>query len=461
VKYLQLPFKMTTILSGFLTILCLLATTVTYLAAQETIAIIAHIIVWFILAAGIIAAILLILDRIQWFRLRRTEFHKDQCLAKNEARQANIESDRQYMRMVAEAKLLGATLKQVERGMIHPAALSDGKFSSFPTQVINQIEAAQQLPSPSDNSLIFEDVATKALTSRGAGRFIAFGGMGSGKTTLAKHTMRLANEIIGRQGGQVFIIDPHAPKTIWGDGITVIGAGMDYTSIRGFLDHVKSDVKARYQAGCGDDTQPLPEPYKPNFIICEEWTGVIFALRAMKMWEEDDIRTFYMDSRKAGWGFLLVSHEHTTKALGLDRLGNLLSGIEYFITLDKDSVTETYNATLGRSFRDKEPYPLKTPGPFYGPMIYTSAEAEAERAKADKYPTFNDLTFVVAEPEPSRDEAKVIKAYETLRDGAIKFSWRKATEAAYGAGKFGKGPNDKLRSILDKFDIDYSEFINE
>jgi hypothetical protein len=261
--------------------------------------------------------------------------------------------------------------------------------------------------------------------------------MGSGKTTLAKHTARLAADIIGQRGGQVFIIDPHAPEVAWDDSVQVVGAGMDYESIRGFLNHVQSDVKARYKAGCGDDSRPLPKPYKPNFIICEEWTGVIFALRAMKLWSEEDIKTFYMDARKAGWGYLLVAHEHTTKALGLDRLGNLLSGVEYFITLERDAITERHSATLGRSFRDKDAYPLMTPGPFYGPMVYTPAEAATERTKSDKYLTFDDLTFTVAKPEPTADEAKVIEAYKALRDGDVKFSWRKATEAAYGVGVFG------------------------
>jgi DNA segregation ATPase FtsK/SpoIIIE-like protein len=60
----------------------------------------------------------------------------------------------------------------------------------------------------------------------------------------------------------------------------------------------------------------------------------------------------------------------------------------------------------------------------------------------------------VAEPEPTEIEAKAIEAYKEIRDGE-KFSWRKATEAAYGSGVFGKHPNDKLRATLTKFNIDY------
>jgi hypothetical protein len=176
----------------------------------------------------------------------------------------------------------------------------------------------------------------------------------------------------------------------------------------------------------------------------------------MKLWSEEDIKTFYMDARKAGWGYLLVAHEHTTKALGLDRLGNLLSGVEYFITLDCNAITDRHTATLGRSFQDKEAYPLITPGPFYGPMTYTTAEAEAETVKTDKYLTFDDLTFVVAEPdEPNEDETKAIEAFETLRSGATKSSWNMVVKAAYGNDKTGKFYHDKLKRTLDKFGVKY------
>lgn len=453
VKILNIPRPVIYLLSGA----CLFVGSVIYVAASEAVAIITPILAWVFAAIGLIVVFAVAIDRYQWFALRQAEFLRDKTIVRNEEKRSNTEADMAYIEMVARAKFLAATLSQVRRGLIHPAALNDGKFSSFPSQVINQIEQGSSEPVSADDILTFEDIATKALASRGAGRFIVFGGMDSGKTTLAKHTVRLASTIIGRQGGQVYIIDPHAPKTVWPDGVTVIGAGMDYVSIRGFLDHVKADVKARYEAGCGDDQKPLPHPYKPNFIICEEWTGVIFALKAMKMWDDDDVKMFYMDSRKAGWGYLLVSHEYTTIALGLNRLGNLLSGVEYFITLDKNAITDEHSATLGRKFKDKEAYPLLTPGPFYGPLTYNADEAKSEADKADKYLTFDDLRFVVAEePKPDENEAIAIAAYEELRgqqEGDA--SWNMVVKAAYGHDKTGKFYHDKLKKTLDKFGVTY------
>lgn len=66
------------------------------------------------------------------------------------------------------------------------------------------------------------------------------------------------------------------------------------------------------------------------------------------------------------------------------------------------------------------------------------------------------------EPEiviPNADEKKAIDAFTSVRD-SDKFSWRKATKIAYD-GRFGEGPNKNLRDTLDKFDIDYQDYIDQ
>lgn len=341
-------------------------------------------------------------------------------------------------------------------------------LGAMPNRIVNQA-SNDGLEAPAE-VLHFSIVAQRALASRGAGRFIVFGSMDSGKTTLAKWTVQYAiQEIVRKQNGRIFIIDPHAPKIVWGDDLTVIGAGMDYKSIRAFLDYVKSDIKARYEAGCGNDSVPLPEPYRPNFIICEEWTGVIAELKSNKRWTDEDNRMFYMDSRKAGWGYLLVAHEKTVGALGLTGMGNLLAGVEYFVTLDKNAITNDYSAKLGSSFKDKNTYNLITPGPFNGRMYYSDVQARGERYKINKYlalpaspsnvedNSIFDLDIEPKpEPEPNDEEVAIIEAFITIKNGP-KFSWTKATKLAFGPGKFGTNYTAKLCRILDKFNVDYSQ----
>ena len=380
-----------------LTVMIIAAMTMTWLAAREAILLVTPILVWSIgillIAVSFIAAVSVCVWRLKWLGVRLAELNRDKVLA-------NVDSQRETMRFQAEGALISETIAQVRRGMIYPSRVgNEPRFAPFTTSTIkNDVPLLEAPP----EALHFSTVAQKALASRGAGRFIVFGSMDSGKTTLAKWTVQYAiQEIVRNQGGRVFIIDPHAPKVVWGDSLTVIGAGMDYRSIRAFLDHVKSDIKARYEAGCGDDSAPLPEPFRANFIICEEWTGVIAELKSKKQWTDEDNRMFYMDSRKAGWGYFLVSHEHTVGSLGLQGMGNLLAGVEYFITLEKDAITGEHSAILGKSFKDKAAYDLITPGAFDGRMYYTADGAESERSKTNKY-------LALAPPQPAEDEDESI-----------------------------------------------------
>lgn len=382
------------------TTLALIALTsvISWVAAREAIITMAPIIVWALGGCSLVFALAFIVSRIDNLVANRAKNSRDKTLAANEAKQSNIATDRLRIRSRFEARLMAAGVRQVEQGLIHPAALGDGgvKFSSFSTTAIKQIEGGAVPVAGTNPILNYETIARGALASRGAGRFIVFGSMGSGKTTLAKHTLDYAVDEIGKNGGGVFIIDPHAPQTVWGEQIKVVGAGLDYDSIARFMDWLIVEVKERYELGCGDDSQPLPRP--PIFIICEEWSGVIAELQSKKQWSDTHNRTLYMDARKAGIGYFLVSHEHTVKALGIQGMGNLLNGVEFFVTLEKNSLSSDYAATVGKSFKDKEPHQLTIPGPYNGRMAYSNLQCQSELKKADKYLTFKSEAEPEAEP---------------------------------------------------------------
>ncbi len=61
---------------------------------------------------------------------------------------------------------------------------------------------------------------------------------------------------------------------------------------------------------------------------------------------------------------------------------------------------------------------------------------------------------------PNADEMKAIEAFVSVRDGG-KFYWKDATRLAFGDGRFGKNYTIKLKRILDKFDVDYSNLSKE
>ncbi|KKN57488.1 hypothetical protein LCGC14_0562000 [marine sediment metagenome] len=444
----------------------LIAAVFTWITAKRAIEDATPFIVWAV-AGGIVIAVLITVPVLAiwlggWSMTRTAQGRRDRSLLQNEARQSGIESDRMQMRTDAEWGLINAALKQLDHGLIHPTTLGEGaKFDHFPATIISKQENEVPLLEAPPRRLEFEPVARKALSSRGSGRFIGFGAMDTGKTTLAKHMVDLAKqEIVQKRDGRVFILDPHAPKTVWGgDDVTIIGAGLDYGSIRGFLDQMQSDIKKRYEAGCGDDSTPLPSP--PCFVICEEWSGVLAELQAKKQWGPDDNRMLYMDSRKAGWGYFLVSHEHTVGSLGLQGMGNLLAGVEYFITLEKDAITGEHSAILGKSFKDKDPYELITPGAYNGRMYYSDTQARSEMTKTEKYlvlepapepeVTIDELAFI--EAEPTDKEQEIIDAAQSSRNAKGKIVMMRVTGLL---GWSATGPNnERIKAVLDKWDIDY------
>jgi hypothetical protein len=144
-ELLERSFKLTGNIAALLAALLALAAAVTWIAARDAIAIAAPIIAWMFavcaMLATAVATLAFVVERSEWLATRRAEARRDRTLAKNEAKQSDIASDRAQIHLVAEARMLSATVRQMERGMIHPAALGDGKFSSFPAQIINQIEA--------------------------------------------------------------------------------------------------------------------------------------------------------------------------------------------------------------------------------------------------------------------------------------------------------------------------------
>lgn len=91
------------------------------------------------------------------------------------------------------------------------------------------------------------------------------------------------------------------------------------------------------------------------------------------------------------------------------------------------------------------------------PEIEANLEPETEPGPSpvvESEPLSNEPEIII----PNADEKKAINAFFSICDSG-KFSWRKATKMAY-SGKFGEGPNKKLRETLDKFDIDYQDYID-
>lgn len=77
--------------------------------------------------------------------------------------------------------------------------------------------------------------------------------------------------------------------------------------------------------------------------------------------------------------------------------------------------------------------------------------------------TGRDPKVIDMEPIPNTEESKALEAFDTLHQNRT-FSWNKATQMAFGDTnhqRVGKNYHDKLKRILDKFEVDYRMYLSE
>ena len=149
-KILSLPQKIITGLAIVSSVAIAFFSLVAWMAAREAVVFVTPLVIYamaiFLIASGLVTAISFGVVRFKWLDIKWAELNRDKSLASNEARQANIASDRAQMHLVAEGRLMAAAVRQVETGLIHPSVLGEGaKFSSFPSSVINQVNSAVPL----------------------------------------------------------------------------------------------------------------------------------------------------------------------------------------------------------------------------------------------------------------------------------------------------------------------------
>jgi len=135
---------------------------------------------------------------------------------------------------------------------------------------------------------------------------LIFGGMGSGKTTLAGHIIKAKQ----RNGEKIIVLDPHAAKGQW-TGLEVVGAGMNYTDIDDRLGWYYSECERRYKilAEQGNDAV---RRLGTICLVLEEFTN--FASRCKNA--VNYLQAAMSDNRKIYLTTLLISHNNTLPTLG-------------------------------------------------------------------------------------------------------------------------------------------------
>ena len=135
---------------------------------------------------------------------------------------------------------------------------------------------------------------------------LIFGGMGSGKTTLATEIVRRKQSL----GHQIIVLDPHAAKGQWA-GLQVVGGGMNYTAIDEELTAYHRETERRYQLLASEGKEAVNK--LPHIcILTEEFTN--YAARCKQA--KDFLQACMSDNRKVNMSVLMISHNNTLPTLG-------------------------------------------------------------------------------------------------------------------------------------------------
>lgn len=261
------------------------------------------------------------------------------------------------------------------------------------------------------------------------------GGKNSGKTTLLQH---IEQERL--QSGQTIILDSHSQPGQWRG--QMIGCGRGYSKIKNAMIGLNNLLDNRYKIFSTGNND-----FEPIHQFVDEYTLLPGYLKKLDF----DIANWAVpqltEGRKIGMNLVVGIHSARAKNLGLSGQMDILESFDVIVFLKNIQGQRYAICDFGEGKTDTK---YIHPGPFVHQQQITQTV---------DYPLPSEFEFVVSEPEPdmpNEDELKAIEAYISVRDSG-QFSWRKATKLAFGPDKFGSTYNEKLKSILNKWDVSYSE----
>jgi hypothetical protein len=369
IKLLEFPLKLTRNLALFLAATFTISSVITWIAARQAVIIVSTILIYSLgtmaLLAGLVATFLFILEYSDVFRTRRAEARRDRILASAEGKRAKLENDRAKMHLSAEGRVLAATVRQIERGLIYSNHLADAKFSAFPAAIAKQIDngAVPLLEVPPPPAPLLPLLKEKEPDA--------------GKTTLLRHIVDTKMEM-----GKVLVIDPHGNTPKWGH-TSHIGQGRDFRGIGIMLGQIVKEITTRYEAEISRPELIGKHPYVT--VVVDELRAIINECKDAGK----NLGTILCEGRKANIHICFVAHSKTVKGLGIQGEGDIRTGISQ-VTLYGNKDTERYATHHIIGF--DEPVKMQLPGP-YPDRVFNRQVSEAKAAPA--------ATPVTDEPAPA------------------------------------------------------------
>lgn len=400
------------------------------LAAWDAVTTVAPVVFWIIATLIIICALAYALS---WLILRYYATSARIAELVRDRDMARIKAPGERIRIQTAYKVIEAAIDQIKSGAIYPVDIEAWNFKphALPASqaiIQAQTEAPPALPTPSRPDLL------PALVN--CANILIVGGKGRGKTSLLQW---LEWERLNR-GEAVTVLDSHSQPAQWGG--KVIGAGRNYESIAAAMIDLNVLLDRRYEKFSKGKSG-----FSPLSTFIDEFTLLPKKLKAIGYDIQDYSVSALTEGRKVGLNCVWGIHSDRVTALGLEGAADLKECFDAIVYLRK--VRDDYYALVdfGDGTGDIK---YAHPGPFTITRPASKVTILPPPVLVTNWPT------KASEPDVIDEDSAAIEAFRALVASG-QFSWRKATQAAFGPGKFGLTYNDKLRAILDKYNIDYSD----
>jgi hypothetical protein len=360
------------------------------------------------------------------------------------ARRAELENERSELEIVRARKhldyeegMMYGQLKQLIEGLIYGKKLGDAEFAAHTKAAIEIGDSTPALAEPMPDLLpLIIDLPN----------ILVVGGKGSGKTTLL---MWLIQERLNK--AIVTIFDSHSHPAKWPSKTKVVGCGRNYADIWGAMMSLVEVMNRRYQEYASGR---VGERQHRNIVnVIDEFTLLPTVFKDKKLDIKEYSKPLLTEGRKVAMDVVWGIHSVRAEALGLQGAYDLLECFDAVVYLVKVKGKPAYAQVDFGEGADKS-IKYRLPGPFVIPGQASPPVNDGVPLLAE--PVGDMWHYEPPEPEPDEEEAQAIAAFTALRDSG-EFSWRKVTQAAFGEGRYGQTYNDKLKAILDKFHVDYSE----
>lgn len=340
----------------------------------------------------------------------------------NQIRSSNLDITSKSNQVQFEHAAMALTLRQMSLSMVYPNALGNIGINHH-----TKPDTPLLLP-----ETVTEEKIPLLSVLEGKANILIVGGKGSGKTTLLQRLNLLRQD----KGDKVVILDSHNHPTKWAGSPYVIGNGRNYGEIWESMMDLVNLLNERYKdysSGVIKERQ-----FPPIVNLVDEFTllPTVFGQQGKNV--QDYSIPLLTEGRKVSMDLIWGIHSDKVRYMGLKGASDIKECFDAIVYLKNVDGDRYALIDLGEGKDKNTKYSLPEP-------VFTQSAPP---------PFYFQEKRISPEKEVSEEESQALIGYHMALQ-SDKFSWRKATQEAFGEGKFGSGYTKKLQSILDKHNVSY------